>query len=47
LVIEDSIESRIVELQEKKANMIEATVNSDTSAMNKLTVADMQFLFQN
>ncbi|ANB13991.1 DNA repair protein RAD16 [Sugiyamaella lignohabitans] len=47
LVIEDSIESRIIELQEKKAQMIQATIESDDGAMNKLTPADMQFLFQN
>lgn len=47
LVIEDSIESRIVELQEKKATMIQATVGKDDAAMNRLTPADMQFLFVN
>lgn len=45
--IEDSIESRIIELQEKKANMIHATINQDDSAMNRLTSADLQFLFNN
>ncbi|KAK6529143.1 DNA repair protein rad16 [Orbilia ellipsospora] len=47
LVIEDSIESRIVELQEKKANMINATIGGDQGAMDKLSAADMQFLFNN
>lgn len=47
MVIEDSIESRIIELQEKKANMIHATIGHDDAAMNKLTPADMQFLFMN
>lgn len=47
MVIEDSIESRIVELQEKKTRMIEATVNADHKALDRLTPADMQFLFQN
>jgi DNA repair protein RAD16 len=47
MVIEDSIESRIIELQEKKANMIQATIGSDDAAMNRLTEADMQFLFHN
>lgn len=45
--IEDSIESRIIELQEKKANMIHATINQDTAAINRLTPADLQFLFNN
>ncbi|KAK9472617.1 DNA repair protein RAD16 [Dipodascopsis tothii] len=47
LIIEDSIESRIIELQEKKANMIRATIEQDDSAMNRLTPADLEFLFMN
>lgn len=46
LVVEDSIESRIVMLQEKKAQMIQGTVNNDDVAMEKLTPQDMQFLFR-
>ncbi|RDL41370.1 putative dna repair protein rad16 protein [Venustampulla echinocandica] len=46
LCIEDSIESRMVLLQEKKANMINSTINGDESAMESLTVEDMQFLFR-
>ncbi|KXS93874.1 hypothetical protein AC578_9027 [Pseudocercospora eumusae] len=46
LVIEDSVESRIVMLQEKKANMINSTINNDQGAMEKLTPEDMQFLFR-
>lgn len=45
--IEDSIESRIIELQEKKANMIHATINQDEAAINRLTPGDLQFLFNN
>lgn len=45
--IEDSIESRIIELQEKKANMINATINQDEGAISRLTPADLQFLFNN
>lgn len=47
LVIEDSIESRIIELQEKKANMVKATLDRDQKAANQLSAADMQFLFNN
>lgn len=47
LVIEDSIESRIIELQEKKANMVKATLDKDEKAANQLSAADMQFLFNN
>ncbi|CCH45875.1 hypothetical protein BN7_5462 [Wickerhamomyces ciferrii] len=45
--IEDSIESRIIELQDKKANMIHATINHDDGAINRLTPDDLQFLFMN
>lgn len=44
--IEDSIELKIIELQEKKATMIKATINADESAANRLTPDDLQFLFQ-
>lgn len=47
LCIEDSIESRIIELQEKKATMVHATINKDNEAINRLTPADLQFLFTN
>ncbi|RKF75963.1 DNA repair protein RAD16 [Golovinomyces cichoracearum] len=46
LCIEDSVESRMVLLQEKKANMINSTINADDSAMESLTPEDMQFLFR-
>ncbi|QSZ29816.1 hypothetical protein DSL72_004334 [Monilinia vaccinii-corymbosi] len=46
LCIEDSVESRMVLLQEKKANMIHSTINADESAMENLTPDDMQFLFR-
>lgn len=47
LCIEDSVESRIVALQEKKANMINGTINKDQDeALEKLSPEDMQFLFR-
>ncbi|KAI9572417.1 SNF2 family N-terminal domain-containing protein [Boletus coccyginus] len=46
LVIEDSIESRIIQLQEKKAAMVNATLSTDESAMGRLTPADLGFLFR-
>ncbi|KAF2093983.1 hypothetical protein NA57DRAFT_47383 [Rhizodiscina lignyota] len=46
LVIEDSVESRMVQLQEKKANMISASINNDKVAMEKLSPEDLQFLFK-
>ena len=44
LVIEDSIESRIVQLQEKKSAMINATLSTDDSAMGRLTPEDVSAL---
>ncbi|KAM0343054.1 hypothetical protein ACHAPU_008955 [Fusarium lateritium] len=46
LCIEDSVESRMVLIQEKKTNMINSTVNADDKAMDSLSPADMQFLFR-
>lgn len=46
LIVENSIESRIMELQEKKAHMIQSTISTDEAAMNRLTAEDMSFLFQ-
>ncbi|KAF1813508.1 hypothetical protein P152DRAFT_395449 [Eremomyces bilateralis CBS 781.70] len=46
LCIEDSVESRMVMLQEKKARMISGTINNDKVAMEKLTPEDLQFLFR-
>ncbi|RYP42384.1 hypothetical protein DL767_000306 [Monosporascus sp. MG133] len=46
LCIEDSVESRMVLLQEKKTNMINSTINSDDAAMEALTPEDLQFLFR-
>ncbi|TFK64894.1 hypothetical protein BDN72DRAFT_774028 [Pluteus cervinus] len=41
LVVEDSIESRIVQLQEKKSAMVDATLSTDDSAMGRLTPEDV------
>ncbi|KGO67689.1 Zinc finger, RING-type [Penicillium italicum] len=47
LCIEDSVESRIIQLQEKKSNLIRGTLNKDqAAALEKLTPEDMQFLFR-
>ena len=42
LVIEDSIENRIIQLQEKKAAMVDATLSADDSAMGRLTPDDVR-----
>ncbi|TIA73996.1 hypothetical protein E3P92_01431 [Wallemia ichthyophaga] len=46
LVIEDSIESRIVQLQEKKSAMVDAAIGRDDAAMGRLSPEDMGFLFK-
>lgn len=45
-IIEDSIEERILKLQEKKKLVFDGTVGGDAGSMTKLTVDDMRFLFQ-
>lgn len=45
MVIENSIETRIIELQNKKSAMIEAAIGKDDSAMGRLSVMDLRFLF--
>ncbi|KAI0034397.1 SNF2 family N-terminal domain-containing protein [Vararia minispora EC-137] len=42
LVVQDSIESRIVQLQEKKSAMVDATLSTDDSAMGRLTPEDVR-----
>ncbi|KAI8067772.1 SNF2 family N-terminal domain-containing protein [Gongronella butleri] len=45
LIIENSIESRIVQLQEKKMALVNSTIDQDQSAMDRLSVEDLRFLF--
>ncbi|KAI8092309.1 uncharacterized protein B0P05DRAFT_462355, partial [Gilbertella persicaria] len=45
LIIENSIESRIIQLQEKKTALVESTVDKNQKALDKLTVEDLRFLF--
>jgi DNA repair protein RAD16 len=45
MIVENSIESRIIELQNKKSAMIEAAIGKDESAMGRLSVSDLSFLF--
>lgn len=44
-VIENTIEERILKLQEKKELVFEGTVGGSSEAFGKLTEADMRFLF--
>jgi DNA repair protein RAD16 len=46
LVIEDSIENRIIQLQKKKSAMVDATLSTDDSAMGRSTPEDLGFLFR-
>ncbi|TVU38959.1 hypothetical protein EJB05_12356, partial [Eragrostis curvula] len=45
-VIKDTIEERILQLQQKKQLVFEGTVGDSPEAMSKLTEADLKFLFQ-
>ncbi|KAJ1376242.1 P-loop containing nucleoside triphosphate hydrolase [Sesbania bispinosa] len=44
-VIENTIEERILKLQEKKELVFEGTVGGSSEALGKLTEADLKFLF--
>ena len=45
-IVENSIEERILKLQEKKQLVFDGTIGGDSSSMARLTVDDMRFLFQ-
>ena len=45
LIIENSIEAKIIQLQQKKENMIGAALGDDDQALGRLTPADLAFLF--
>jgi DNA repair protein RAD16 len=45
IVIANSIEERIVELQAKKVNMIKSTLDHDATSLDRLNQEDMEFLF--
>ncbi|KAG0210473.1 DNA repair protein rad16 [Mortierella sp. GBA30] len=47
LIIENSIESRILQLQEKKQAMVDSTIGNDPAALARLTPEDLRFLFVN
>jgi DNA repair protein RAD16 len=46
LIIENSIESRIVQLQEKKQLLFQSTIGKDSAALERLSEDDLRFLFQ-
>ena len=45
IVVENSIESRILQLQEKKNLLFQSTVGMDSNALSRLTEEDLRFLF--
>ena len=45
MIIENSIEKRIIEIQNNKAQMVEAAIGKDENAMGRLSVDDLRFLF--
>eukprot|EP01041_Mallomonas_annulata_P005925 gene5925-11955_t len=46
IIVRNSIEERLLLLQEKKKLVFDGTVGGDASSMARLTVDDMRFLFQ-
>jgi DNA repair protein RAD16 len=46
MIVENSIESRIVQLQEKKKLLFQSTVGKDFGALERLSQEDLSFLFQ-
>lgn len=45
IIIQDSIESKIIELQLKKKALFESTVDNNSAALERLEKDDLQFLF--
>lgn len=45
-ICKDTIEERILQLQEKKQLVFDGTVGASNQAMHKLTQEDLRFLFQ-
>ncbi|ORX97539.1 hypothetical protein K493DRAFT_329452 [Basidiobolus meristosporus CBS 931.73] len=45
LIVENSIESRIVQLQEKKKALFDSTIGKDMAALSRLSEEDLRFLF--
>ena len=45
LIVENSIESRIDQLQEKKQLLFQSTVGGDAAALARLSEEDLKFLF--
>lgn len=46
LVASDTIEDKIIELQEKKQSVFDSTIGNSNAALARLTAQDIQFLFQ-
>ena len=43
----DTIEARMLQLQDKKALVFDGTVDGSAAALSRLTPEDLRFLFQN
>ena len=46
LITKDSIEERIYELQERKANLAKTMLSTETTFINKLSKEDIMSLFE-
>lgn len=45
MIIENSLEQRILQLQEKKQHMADSALSRDDSALGRLTEEDLRYLF--
>ncbi|OLY77756.1 DNA repair protein RAD16 [Smittium mucronatum] len=45
LIVENSIEARIIEIQDRKRDLFMSTVGKDAAALSRLSKEDMEFLF--
>ena len=46
LIVADSIEQRVVELQYKKKDLIDKLISNDTKAIEKISIDDMKFILE-
>ena len=46
-IIENTIEERILKLQDKKKLVFDGTVGGDATSLARLTINDLRFLFTN
>ena len=46
LIVEDSVEQRVIELQNKKQELIDALISDDTSLIEKMSIDDLKYILK-